>query len=115
MLPEEDSLSPRSGFFFSRTNLGHCRDACDNHRFRVLISLMEKLDWKYRNPGFGRNHENQRSGIISLSFAFLGVSVARWCKGLVFWLRLHRAVARMLANPRFFRGLKGWQNLLPSR
>src|SRR5258708_11350650 len=59
-------------------------EVCDKSPFPCPHLSDGEMGWKYRNPGFGRNHENQRSEIIPLSFAFLRASVPPWCKGLVF-------------------------------
>src|SRR5258708_17177057 len=64
----------------SRANLGHCPDACNNSPLPCPHLSDGEIGWKYRNPGFGPNHENRRSGIIPLSFAFLRASVPPWCR-----------------------------------
>src|SRR5258708_25811207 len=60
--------------------------------FRALIFLLERqvrnidtLPWM-KPPGAGGPNRTH------LSFVFLCASVPPWCEGLVFWLRLRRAV-----------------------
>src|SRR5258708_5422933 len=71
-------------FLLSRANPGPCLDACNKSPLPCPHLSDGEMGWKYRNPGFGPNHETSGPGSSRYLYVFLRASVPPWCKGLVF-------------------------------